>query len=111
MATAFRQFHLTRSAGNTRQNLDNLEGSSRYKEEKQRDRRRRQIGEEKKSKKSCSLEGLNEVEMCPPQGFPGNYICSANRDEVGGGFEQQGGAYVQGAKGVVSQNAIRESAK
>lgn len=79
-------------------------------------RRNRETGgggesEKKKIKKSCSLEGLNEVEMCPPQGFPGNYICSANRGEVGGGFEQQGGEYVQGAKGVVSQNAIRESAK
>lgn len=85
MATAFRQFHLTRSAGNTRQNLDNLEGSSWYKEEKRRDRQRQRVGEKKNP---AVLERLNEVEMCPPQGFPGNYICSANRGGVRGGFEQ-----------------------
>lgn len=97
VATALRQFHLTRSAGNKRQKLDNLQGSSWYKEERRRDgrRQRRRVGEKRK-KKSCSLERLNEVEMCPPQGFPGNYICS------GAGFNRvgrRGGEYVQGAKG------------
>lgn len=116
MATAFRQFHLTRSAGNTRRDLDNVgevHGTKRRNRETGGARERRRVGEPTgKKKKSCSLERLNEVEMCPPQGFPGNYICSANR---GGGWVGWGGAAGMGvctrSQGVVSQNAIRDSAK
>lgn len=100
MTTAFRQFNLTRSGGNRREDFDTLETLFNRETAEEEPRR--------SARKPRSLGRMNEVEMCPPQGVQGNYICSVNRDGLRGGG---GGCACTSSEVVVSQNVIRDSSK